>query len=90
MGRTGSGSMLAAFRPYDIVIRAELGAVLSRMLYGNTYDHVAEGKAWYEEHLHALLIAGYLTKIDTPLMTERYGYVLIILQRMAKKLQPSL
>lgn len=72
MGITSSGSLLTAFRPTDIVTRAELAAVLSRMLYGNTYDNIHnENEAWYVPHLQALSTAGYIKDITTPFMTER-------------------
>lgn len=90
MGITPNNTLLSSFRPTDIVTRAELAAVLSRMIYGKTYDTTGTNEPWYASHLQALFHDGYLTKIDTPLMTERMGYVMLIMERMMAKLFPSL
>jgi hypothetical protein len=42
-------------------------------------------EAWYTKHLQALSEAGYIKKIDTPLMRELRGYVFLILNRVAIK-----
>jgi hypothetical protein len=59
------------FNPNDYVTRAEFGTVLSRLLYGKTYD-VANtlGINRYIKHLQALKDHGIMTKIDVPTMKE--------------------
>ena len=65
MGLMGVG--ITAFKPNDQVTRAHFGTVLSRALYGDTYN---DGDPYYSNHLKALREAGIMTKIDTPSMNE--------------------
>ncbi len=46
-------SPLASFRPYDRVIRAEFGTILSRIVYGDTYN-TQDSKRYREKHITAL------------------------------------
>ena len=71
------------FTPDGIVTRAQFGTVLSRLLYGNTYNN----QPWlrYAAHLNALKTANIMTKISIPTMDELRGYVMIMLMRVSQK-----
>jgi len=72
------------FQPNALVTRAALGTVLSRLLYGDQFNGTM-GNERYVGHLEALNKAGYMHKIDTPHMLERYGYIMLMMQRIANK-----
>ncbi len=65
------------FYPNDTVTRAQFGTVLSRSLYGDTYN---TWSPYYVDHLNALKINGILTVID-PTLKELRGYVMLMLMR---------
>lgn len=68
---------MSHFNPNGIVTRAEFGTVLSRMLYGTTYE------AWtpyYIHHLQALKNANIITDTD-PAMLELRWHVMLMLMR---------
>jgi hypothetical protein len=67
------------FNPMGLVTRAEFGTVLSRALYGNTYNVTTT--PYYAAHLQALKNAGIMTKIDMPAQLEVRGYVMLMMQR---------
>ena len=75
MGRQNDrGGMIPAFRPFDPVTRAEFGAVLSRVMYGEA-NNTPDVAGWYKGHLTALNNAGILTKIDMPYAQEIRSWV---------------
>jgi len=74
------------FNPNGLVTRAEFGTVLSRALYGDTYN---DGDPYYVNHLQALKDAGIMTKIDTPSQLEVRGYVMLMMQRAAEGTTPE-
>jgi hypothetical protein len=51
------------FQPYAQVSRAQFWTILSRLLYGTTYNG---GKPYYMKHLQALKENGIMTQIDNP------------------------
>jgi hypothetical protein len=51
MGVHTDGSALSDFMPHQTVSRAEFGTVLSRILWGDTYN---DSTPYYEKHLQAL------------------------------------
>lgn len=84
MGRRNhNNEMISAFRPFDLVPRAEFGAVLSRILYGNSND-APENSNWFRGHLRALKAANIMSKINTPYATEIRQWVLVMMHRAAK------
>ena len=61
------GQGITAFKPNDLVNRAQFGTVLSRALYGDIYNG---SDPYYKDHLAALKDAAIMTQIDVPAMTE--------------------
>jgi len=83
MGLRADGSVATTFRPNDTLSRAEFGALLSRMLWGNTYNSPnADDPNWYVAHLEALKDADIITQIDDPNEVELRAYAWIIFQRI--------
>jgi large repetitive protein len=81
---------LSSFRPSDYVTRAEFATVLSRVLYGNTYDvWLWSDYVWYEKHLSKLNTEWFINNITEgrPLYIEKRWYTWIILERVSKKKQ---
>ncbi len=66
------------FDPYGLVNRAQFGTVLSRAMYGNTYNGA---DPYYADHLEALNDAGIMNNISNPNMLEVRGYVMLMMQR---------
>lgn len=69
---------LSSFNPNGIVTRAEFWTVLSRALFGDTYNW---WKPYYMNHLRALKDANIMSNINTPSSTEVRWYVMLMLQR---------
>lgn len=84
LGLMGVG--ISAFNPNGVVTRAQFGTVLSRALYGDTYNG---GDPYYVNHLNALKAAGIMNKIDNPNMPEVRGYVMLMMQRAAGAETPA-
>ena len=78
-----------SFNPDGYVTRAQFWTVLSRLLFGDTYNVKDESGVsskkwfWYEKHLQALKDYWVMTKIDWdwPNYLERRGRVMIMLER---------
>jgi hypothetical protein len=69
------------FLPNERVDRAQFGTILSRLLYGNTYNG---GKPYYVKHLQALKENGIITQIDNPeWRQELREWVRLVLMRSA-------
>lgn len=82
MGVDPQGNAIRYFKPNGIVTRAEFGTVLSRSLYGTTYNNITP---FYSKHLAALKNAGIMTNISNPLSTkEKRGRVMLMLMRAKK------
>jgi len=77
LGLMGVG--ITAFNPNGIVTRAQFGTVLSRALYGDTYN--VGTTPYYAEHLVALQNAGIMNNISNPNAPEVRGYVMLMMQR---------
>ena len=78
MGINTDGTPIKNFKPNKRITRAEFATVLSRVLYGLTYN-----KYWndyYANHIQALKNAGILTNTN-PSMEELRLYVMLMLQR---------
>lgn len=73
------GVNIKEFNPYWIVTRAEFGTVLSRALYGDTYNQTET--LYYTRHLQALKRVGIMTQIENPAMKEIRGYVMLMMLR---------
>jgi len=82
MGIKPDGTSDSVFHPKQMVTRAQFATILSRLLYGNTYDLKA-GESWnrYAKHLQALNKVGIIKKINEPNMKELRWYVMLMLQR---------
>ena len=61
------GVGITAFKPDDVVTRAQFGTVLSRALYGDMYN---DGDPYYLFHLQALQEAKIMNNIATPSASE--------------------
>ena len=72
------GQGITNFNPNEQVTRAQFGTVMSRILWGNTYN---VGTPYYASHLNALANAGIMTQISNPSMKELRGYVMIMMKR---------
>jgi hypothetical protein len=84
LGLMGQG--ITAFNPNGVVTRAQFGTVLSRALYGDTYNG---GDPYYADHLAALKDAGIMTNISNPNAPEIRGYVMLMMQRAAGEETPA-
>lgn len=83
MGLRADGTPATTFRPDDTLTRAEFGAILSRMLWGNTYNSSDPDAAdWYVAHLQALFDADIMHDISHPDEVELRAYAWIIFQRL--------
>ena len=71
------------FNPTNIVNRAQLWTVLSRILWW--WEHNASGKDYYIYHLNALKFIGIMNKIDNPQTYAKRWDVLIMLKRIYEK-----
>ncbi|MFA7717167.1 MAG: S-layer homology domain-containing protein [Candidatus Absconditabacterales bacterium] len=82
MGINPDGTPKQEFNPNDYLTRAQFGTILSRTLWGDTYDG---GDPYYSNHLLALQAAGIMNDIANPsLRMELRGYVLLMLMRAAE------
>lgn len=72
------------FSPNDFVNRAEFGTILSRLIYGDTYN-IYSGEEMkfkrYEKHLNALNSDNIMKKIQDPFMLEKRARILLMLNR---------
>lgn len=71
------------FNPWDTVTRAQFGTMLSRLLYGSTYNTL-ETENWYVYHLQALKKVDIMKKIDTPFDPEQRWFVMLMMKRSVK------
>ena len=82
MGLDTNGKVLAKFRPNELVTRAHFVAIFSRLLFANRYDG---GKPYYEKHIAGLATHGIIKAAQNPQMSERRGYVMLMMMRADKK-----
>jgi subtilisin family serine protease len=80
LGIMGQG--ISQFYPKGKVSRAEFGTVLSRALYGNTYN---TGTPYYTNHLKILKNNAIITNTD-PTIREMRAYVMLMLMRASDTL----
>ena len=84
MGLEADGKTpLKRFNPNAFVTRAEFGTVLSRVLYGNTYDNNNNTK-WREQHLNNLKKNNIISVI-IPNLQEQRGWIITMLYRTVQK-----
>jgi len=86
MGYQADGSTIQKkFNPAYIINRAQFGTILSRLLYGNTYN-INKWDAGrferYQKHHLALKNNGIMTQINRPFDKEKRARVLIMLHRV--------
>lgn len=82
MGRNNERTKLTAkYNPYQVVTRDQLVTIVSRLLYGSTYDGSSPEK-WYLNHMQAMLKEGFITK-PNPTIIESKVNILTILRRIA-------
>lgn len=74
------GVNITNFNPQDQVTRAQFGTVLSRALYGETYN---VGDPYYAQHLQNLKNKNIMTQIQNPQSIEIRGYVMLMMMRAA-------
>lgn len=79
------GTPNTVFNPNAIVTRAQFGTMLSRLLYGDTYNAPAKGSDYYTPHLKALQKADIMKNISMPWNTELRWYVLIMMRRISSQ-----
>ena len=72
------GQWITSFKPKDFVTRAEFWTVLSRVLWWSKNEGWS---TYYENHLKALKSEKIMNKIDTPMVNEIRGYVMLMLMR---------
>jgi hypothetical protein len=70
------------FYPHDLLTRAEVGVILSRLLRGNRYAGTEQAR--YQRHLQALREEEIMVHISRPLMEELRGNIFLMLQRMSR------
>ena len=75
------------FTSNGILTRAQFGTILSRLLYGDTYNG-KPGKR-YEAHLKALNAAGIMKDISKPMAAELRGYILLMMMRVDENMSPT-
>lgn len=78
-----NGGVLSNFMPDKYVTRWEFWTVLSRVLYGTTYNNYTTAKDFYTEHLKALKDAGIITN-TTPSLEELRGYIMLMMYRASQ------
>lgn len=84
MGWNADRKTLAyTYHPYQMVTRAQLGTIISRMLYGATYDNGSTSQR-YQGHLKGLTDKGFLKSTSSPLMIDTRTNMLTILKRIAE------
>jgi hypothetical protein len=77
-------SILSSFRPYDNLPRAESATMVSRLLYGTTYDNTKNQYATrYEWHMQKLLADKIITD-GNPNLIEKRVYPLLMFLRWIK------
>ena len=72
------------FDPEDYVTRAQFGTVLSRLIYGETYNipkNEQQLYTWYHKHLRALNRDHIMKQINQPSSLEKRAWVLLMLKR---------
>ena len=82
MGLQSDGTPNVVFSPNATVTRAQFGTMLSRLLYGSTYNAVAKGNDYYSAHLKALQKNSIMKNISTPWNFELRGNVMIMMMRV--------
>ena len=86
MWRNSDNSVSTKFNPNGMMTRAQVGTILSRVLYGWTYNVWSN---WYVNHLQALKKNGVLTNINNPNTAELRWYVLLMMMRSENGKGPS-
>ena len=82
MGIHTDGSPMNQFTPNGVVTRADFATVLSRALWGNTYNGWI---TYYSDHIQALKDAWILTNTENPMRTkELRGWVMLMMMRAKK------
>jgi hypothetical protein len=82
MGLKSNGEPSTIFNPNDFVTRAQFWTMLSRLLYGNTYNASVIWNDYYTPHLKALQKAGIMKYINVPSNLELRWYVMIMMERV--------
>lgn len=72
------------FNPNDVMTRAQLGTVLSRIIWGERYNQ--DWGNYYQQHLFQLQREGIMTQIENPSMQELRWRVMLMLYRTSDKL----
>ena len=85
MGRESNGKTTQTyFTPTGTMTRAQIGTVLSRLLYGNV-NNSTDSVNWYTKHLQALKTSGIMNDISPPNHEEIRWFILLMFKRAADK-----
>lgn len=90
MGLNADGTPDHIFNPNQPVTRAIFWTVFSRLLFRDTYNVKNEEEVhtqpdyWYRNHLNALKHNKIMNVINTPLMIELRGWVMLMMMRADK------
>ncbi|GHW02931.1 hypothetical protein AGMMS50249_7170 [candidate division SR1 bacterium] len=79
MGIKGTG-YLQNFRPKDTISKAEVGTIISRILWKEKYYQ--SGSLYYQKHLNALLEAMIIEDVSRPTIPELRGNVMLMLMKV--------
>ncbi len=78
MWLNNDGTPASTFSPDGVLTRAQVGTILSRILYGTQYNWWSPR---YSLHLQALNRRGIMTDISTPNATELRWYTMLMMKR---------
>ncbi len=82
MGLKGDGIAAATFNPNELLDKAQLATILSRLIYGDKYN--TSDACRYCKHVDALKNSGVL-KVTTDLFIPlKRGYAMLMLQRIGQ------
>lgn len=77
MGLNNDGTPATSFNPKGAVTRGQFFTLLSRALWGSTYDG---GDPFYQKHMDALMDAGIITQANPNMNAQRYQLWLMLMR----------
>lgn len=84
MGLKKDGRPDTVFNPNAYITRAQFGTMLSRLLYGNSYNiHILSPFPYYKKHLEILQQNNIMTKIDNPVTKKEIkSWIMLMMYRI--------
>jgi hypothetical protein len=76
------------FRPKELLTRAEISTILSRALWGSTYNQKDSSKMYYDLHMQALNVLGIINVMN-PALVETRQNTLLMLYRTYKLIEKN-